>query len=87
MLMDAATETKGQRAYKNQAEALTEHGENPYYNPGTGAKLSRMGVSFAADAPFFGVYGRVSGQVAKNIAQSLKNILGSILWHILRYLF
>ena len=69
MLINAATETKGQRAYKNQADALTEQGENPYYNPGTGAKLTRMGISFAADTPFFGVYGRVSGQVAKNIAQ------------------
>ena len=69
MLMGAATETKSQRFYKNQAEAMTESGDNPYYTPGTGAKLTRMGVSFAADAPFFGVYGRVSGQVAKNIAE------------------
>lgn len=69
MLMGAATETKGQRFYKNQAEAMTEQGNNPYYQPGTAASLVKMGVSFAADAPFFGVYGRVSGQVAKNIAE------------------
>lgn len=69
MLMGAATETKGQRFYKNQAEAMTEQGNNPYYQPGTAASLAKMGVSFAADAPFFGVYGRVSGQVAKNIAE------------------
>ena len=69
MLADAFLETKGQRAIKNQAEAMTEEGNNPYYNPDKAASLAKMGVSFAADAPFFGVYGRVSGQVAKNIAE------------------
>lgn len=69
MLADAFLETKAQRAYKNQAEAMTEAGENPYYTPGTGASLTKMGVSFAADAPFFGVYGKVNGQVAKKIAE------------------
>lgn len=76
MLADAFLETKGQRAYKNQAAAMTEEGQNPYYNPGTGAKLAQMGVSFAADAPFFGVYGKVSGQVAKSIAErEIKNLV------------
>ena len=75
MLMNAATETKSQRFYRNQADAMTESGDNPYYNPGTGAKLTKMGISFAADAPFFGVYGRVSGQVAKNIAERQINKL------------
>lgn len=69
MLMSAAVETSGQRAYKNQAESMTQEGNNPYYTPGTGARLAQMGGSFAADAPFFGVYGRVSGQVAKSIAE------------------
>lgn len=69
MLANAITETKGQRAIKNQAEAMTEEGGNPYYNPSTSASLAKMGVSFAADAPFFGVYGRVSGQVAKQVAE------------------
>lgn len=77
MLTDAFLETKGQRAYKNQAEAMTEEGRNPYYNPGTGARLTKIGVSFAADAPFFGVYGKVSGQVAKNIAErEIRNLVG-----------
>ena len=69
MLMSASAETRSQRAYKNQAEAMTESGDNPYYTPGTGAKLAQLGVSFAADAPFFGMYGRVSGQVAKKMAE------------------
>lgn len=75
MLMNAATETRGQRFYRNQADVMTESGDNPYYTPGTGAKLTKMGISFAADAPFFGVYGRVSGQVAKNIAERQINKL------------
>lgn len=69
MLYNTVTESKGQRQIKNQAEAMTEEGLNPHYNPGTGAKLAQMGVSFAADAPFFGLYGKVSGQVAKNVAE------------------
>ena len=69
MLYDAIIESKGQRNIKNQAAAMTEEGRNPYYNPGTGAKLAQMGVSFAADAPFFGIYGKVSGQVAKQVAE------------------
>lgn len=69
MLMGAATETKSQRYYKNMAEGATEEGNNSYYNPGTAASLAKMGVSFAADAPFFGIYGKVSGQVVKKIAE------------------
>lgn len=76
MLMGATVETKGQRAYRNQADAMTEEGGNPYYNPGKGARLTKMGVSFAADAPFFGVYGKVSGSVVKNIAErQIKNMM------------
>ena len=76
MLMGASVETKGQRAYRNQADAMTEEGGNPYYTPGTGARLTRMGVSFAADAPFFGVYGKVSGSVVKNIAErQIRNMM------------
>lgn len=69
MLMSAATETRSQRAYKNQAAAMTEEGQNPYYQPGTGARLTQMGVTFAADAPFFGLYGKVGGSVAKHVAE------------------
>lgn len=76
MLYNTVTESKGQRQIKNQAEAMTEEGRNPYYNPGTGAKLAQMGVSFAADAPFFGLYGKVSGQVAKNMAErQIQNLM------------
>lgn len=69
MIMSAATETKAQRAYKNMAAMQTEEGENPDYTPGTGAKLAQMGISFAADAPFFGFYGRVGGNVAKKLVE------------------
>ena len=69
MLADAFLETKGQRSYKNEAAAMTEEGLNPHYTPGTGAKLAQMGVSFAADAPFFGFYGKVGGNVAKGLAE------------------
>jgi len=69
MLMGAATETEAQRRYKNEAAAMTEEGLNPHYTPGTGAKLAQMGVSFAADAPFFGFYGKVGGNVAKGLAE------------------
>lgn len=76
MLMGSSVETKGQRAYRNQADAMTEEGGNPYYTPGTGARLTKMGVSFAADAPFFGVYGKVSGSVVKNVAErQIKNMM------------
>lgn len=76
MLYNAMTETKGQRAYKNQAAAMTEEGHNPYYQPGTGARLTQMGVTFAADAPFFGLYGKVGGQVAKQVAeQQIKRLM------------
>jgi len=77
MLYNTITESKGQRQIKNQAEAMTEEGLNPNYNPGTGAKLTQMGVSFAADAPFFGLYGKVSGQVAKKVAErQIQNLMG-----------
>ncbi len=69
LLMGAATETEAQRRYKNEAAAMTEEGLNPHYTPGTGAKLAQMGVSFAADAPFFGFYGKVGGNVAKGFAE------------------
>ncbi len=69
MLMGIATESKTQRKLKSQAEAMTAEGLNPNYQPGTGAELARVGVTFAADAPFFGLYGKVGGQVAKNLAE------------------
>lgn len=69
MLMSAVTETRSQREIRNQAEAMTESGDNPYYQPGTVASLAKMGVSFAADAPFFGIYGRVSASVVKRVAE------------------
>ena len=69
MLMGAATETKSQRAYKNMAAMQTEEGSNADYTPGTVAKLAQMGVSFAADAPFFGFYGKVGGNVAKRLVE------------------
>jgi hypothetical protein len=69
MVADTFLKTKSQRAYKNQAEAMTEEGRNPYYSPSTSASLSKIGVTFAADAPFFGVTGRVGGQVAKKFAE------------------
>lgn len=69
MLASRLMETEGQRRYKNEAAAMTEEGLNPHYTPGTGAKLAQMGVSFAADAPFFGFYGKVGGNVAKGLAE------------------
>jgi len=69
MVADTFLKTKSQRAYKNQAEAMTEEGRNPNYSPSTSASLSKIGVTFAADAPFFGVTGRVGGQVAKKFAE------------------
>ena len=69
MLASRLMETESQRRYKNEAAAMTEEGLNPHYTPGTGAKLAQMGVSFAADAPFFGFYGKVGGNVAKSLAE------------------
>ncbi len=69
MLASRLMETEGQRRYKNEAAAMTEEGLNPHYTPGTGAILAQMGVSFAADAPFFGFYGKVGGNVAKGLAE------------------
>lgn len=76
MIFNAVTETKGQREIKNQAEAMTENGQNQNFQPGTAASLAKMGVSFAADAPFFGLYGRVSGTVAKKVAErQIQNLM------------
>lgn len=76
MLYNSITESKGQRDIKNQAEAMTENGQNPNYTPDTAASLAKMGVSFAADAPFFGLYGKVSGTVAKKVAErQIQNLM------------
>ncbi|UKK52167.1 hypothetical protein L6472_06185 [Prevotella sp. E13-17] len=70
MLFNYATRSDMANRIAVQADMDTQEGKNPYYTPGTGAQLTRMGVSFAADAPFFGLYGRVSGAVAKQAIES-----------------
>ena len=76
MLGSVATQTQSQRRFATQAQAMTDKGLNPHYDPGVAARLAQMGVTFAADAPFFGLYGKIGGNVVKQVAeQQIKNLM------------
>ena len=68
MLSSATTDSKGMRQFRNEAAAITEEGGGDY-TPGLGAKLGQLAVSFTADSPFFGLYGKASGSLVKKVAE------------------
>ncbi len=59
--------TKGQRQMLQQADAMTEEGLNPNFQPGIIDKAAKGAVGFMADAPSFGVAGKVGGAVAGRV--------------------
>lgn len=66
-LLTGLTTSKQQRQNQQQADALTEDGQNPNYQPGTLAKAARGTMAFVADAPAFGVAGKVGAKVAGKV--------------------
>ncbi len=63
LISRAMMETPEQAQWRDEAQA--RYGEHA----GTAAELANMGVSFAADAPFFGLSGSLSGAVVQKMAQ------------------
>ncbi len=66
-VLTGLTTTKGQRQMQQRADAMTEEGLNPNFQPGIIDKAVKGAVGFMADAPFFGVAGKVGGAVAGRV--------------------
>lgn len=66
-LLTGLTTSRQQRLNQQQADAMTEEGKNPNYQPGTLAKAARGTMAFVADAPAFGVAGKAGAKVAGRV--------------------
>ena len=68
MFYDWLTKSGKQNQYKDQAQAMTETGQNPHYNPGSVAKIARQAVGLISQAPEFAVGGELAGAATQKIA-------------------
>ena len=66
-LLTGLTTSKNQRQMQQEADAMTEEGQNPNYQPGIVDKAARGAVGFMADAPAFNLTGKVGAMVAGRV--------------------
>ena len=66
-LLTGLTTSKNQRQMQQEADAMTEEGQNPNYQPGIVDKAARGAVGFMADAPAFNLTGKVGSMVAGRV--------------------
>ena len=66
-LLTGLTTSKNQRQMQQEADAMTEEGQNPNYQPGIVDKAARGAVGFMADAPAFNLTGKVGAMVTGRV--------------------